>query len=54
MPAEPSPCARVTEAQVDIDGARAALDLTRKARGYWSRVRALTAARVAGEPVENL
>lgn len=44
----------VTEAQVDIDGARARLDLTRKASRLLLESAALTAARVAGEPVENL
>lgn len=44
----------VTEAQVDIDGARAPLDLTRKASRLLVESAALTAARVAGEPVENL
>lgn len=44
----------VTEAQVDIDGVRAPLDLTRKGSRLLVESAALTAARVAGEPVENL
>jgi hypothetical protein len=44
----------VTEAQVDIDGVRAPLDLTRKASRLLVESAALTAARVAGELVENL
>jgi hypothetical protein len=44
----------VTEAQLDVDGAAAPLDLSRKASRLLVESAALTAARVAGEPVENL